>query len=277
MSFKKVLVNRVFFLFSGVILFSLLGLTWLYLNQEKLIFFPESLAEDYKFDFQGEFKEQNIFLSSGEKINYLVFNPNSTKGFILYFHGNTGTLKEWGYTALEIVNKTGWGVWMMDFPGFGKSSNQLPKTEKVLIEMGRALYAEILKNESQIPIVFFGRSVGSGMASALAFEKTPQGIILETPYRSISKLGHERYPILPESFSRFDLNSEKLLPLIQKTPILILHGTHDSVIPFHHAETLSLQNPAAQFVVFHGGEHNDLDEYSHYWPSIQAFLSKIGN
>ncbi len=269
------LVRRLVVLSGCVLLLASIGIGLFYFNQEKVLFFPEVLPDNFKFSFPGEVRESNIKLGSGGSINYLAFNPGSTKGLVLYFHGNAGSLKDWGFAASDIAKNTGWGVWIMDFPGYGKSTGPLPKNEKVLIEMGRALRDEISREKPQLPLVLFGRSVGSGIATALAFEKRPAGLILETPYRSIAKLGHEIYPFLPEFFSRFDLDNEKLLPSVDSTPVLILHGTSDSVIPFKHGKFLSELKPQARLVIFQGGDHNNLDNFPEYWPAVASFLSGL--
>lgn len=250
---------------------------WLYLNQEKLLFFPETLPEDFKFKFSLPFVESTIQLSSGARINTLSFVPQNSKGVILYFHGNAGSLKDWGHTAAQMTERTGWNVWIVDYPGFGKSSGNLPKTEQPLIETARLLRNQISEIHPNLPVVLFGRSLGSGIATALAHEVHPAALILETPYLSIAKLGHEIYPILPESFSRFHLDNERWLPTLGSTPILILHGTGDKVIPYRHGEILDqIANRLGSYcrlVLFQDGEHNNLVEFPEYWPSVVGFLT----
>jgi hypothetical protein len=258
----------------GFFILVLTGISWFYFNQEKWIFFPETLNKDFKFNFVTDFKEKNLKLKSGEIINYLIFNDGSEKGSVLYFHGNAGSLKDWGLVASEISKRTGWEVVIMDFPGYGKSTGNLPKNHRVLVEMGRALRNEILNKNSERPFILFGRSIGTGIAVALAAEKKPSGLILETPYRSFAKLGREFYPFLPESFSRFDLDNEKSMKSFESMPGLILHGTNDSVIPFEHSKVLNSLNSGFELVAIEGGDHNNLREFPTYWPSVEQFLKQ---
>ena len=263
----------------GSVLFALLGLAlvFLYFNQEHLVFFPQRLAPDFRFEFGAPFREGNLALPSGQTANYLVFNEETrahpAKGTILYFHGNAGSLAEWGHGALELARKTGWSVWIMDYPGFGKSPGPLPGNEKPLLALGRAFCAEIGRTHGARPLVLFGRSLGSGISAQLARESGERALILETPYRSIAQLGHELYPFLPTSFARFDLNTEKVLPDLRNLPILILHGTADEVVPYAHGQALSRLNPGVTFVTIPGGRHGDLSEHSEYWPAIENFLA----
>ena len=257
-----------------IFILCLSAVAWFWFNQEKWIFFPDRLNQDFTFNFPTEFKEKILTLNSGENINYLTFNENSKKGMVLYFHGNAGSLKDWGFVGSELSKRTGWGVCIMDFPGFGKSKGNLPKNHRVLVEMGRAFRDEILKNNPERPLVVFGRSIGTGIAVALAADKNVTGIILETPYRSIAKLGREFYPFLPEAFSRFDLDNEKMMKSFESIPTLIIHGTNDSIIPYTHAKVLSDLNPAFELVTIEGGDHNNLREFPLYWPSVESFLKK---
>ena len=67
----------------------------MYLFQEKLIFFPEKLSKDHQFKFSSPFEE--IWIQSEEiQLNSLLFTKAQSKGVILFFHGNAGSLDSWG-------------------------------------------------------------------------------------------------------------------------------------------------------------------------------------
>ncbi len=264
----------------------LLGLGYFYFTQERLLFFPEVLPSNFKFEFSGEFSEHNLQVGES-KINYLTFRGGSPKGVIIYFHGNAGSLQNWGFVAERLANVSGWEVVIVDYPGFGKSSGPLPKTERPLLEVARAMKNEVLKSSKQRPVVVFGRSLGSGIATALAKEWPVAGLILETPYRSLARLGHEIYPFLPEFFCRFDLDNERDLAALNQTPdstsnstsslnstpTLILHGHEDEVIPFAHGEFLSRSHGQIEFVAIQGGRHNDLAKFAEFESTILNFLN----
>ena len=255
--------------------FVLLAVTIFYFYQERIIFFPEVLAPDFRFRFSQSFREANLDLGSGRRINYLVFEVPAPQGTILYFHGNAGSLKDWGWVGDSISKMTGWNVWIMDYPGYGKSTGPLPKNEKVLLEMGRVLIATISNTEPRLPLVLYGRSIGSGIASALATESRVVGLVLETPYKSLGKLGHEIYPVLPEFFSRFDLDNEKSIRSIGSKPVLLIHGDSDSIIPVGHSEALGQLAANGKLVQIAHGEHNNLSEFPEYWKALDAFLKKL--
>lgn len=68
----------------------------LYFLQEKLIFLPTPLEQDYVFNFEHDFEEIFLTAADGAVINALHFKANDPKGIVLYFHGNAGNLSRWG-------------------------------------------------------------------------------------------------------------------------------------------------------------------------------------
>ena len=71
---------------TACILFS-----FVYVNQEKLIFHPERLSTDHRFSCSVPF-EEIVLDSGGVGIHSLLFPKESSQGVILYFHGNAGSL-----------------------------------------------------------------------------------------------------------------------------------------------------------------------------------------
>src|SRR5665213_853863 len=133
----------------------------LFFFQEKIIFHPEVLAADYKFPAGDE----RLLEIGGQKIDTLLFSAPHSRGTILYFHGNAGSLRGWDSAAEELSRRTGWNVLIFDYPGFGKSSGNI-RSEKQLHEIAAFLFSII----SDSHIVLYGRSIGTGLAVKLAQE-----------------------------------------------------------------------------------------------------------
>src|SRR5438445_11052584 len=75
-----------------------------YFFQEKIIFYPTSLPQDFKFPFKGNFEEK-VVESGNDKIHSLLFKVPKSKGLIIYFHGNGGAMESWGEVASDISEK----------------------------------------------------------------------------------------------------------------------------------------------------------------------------
>lgn len=245
----------------------------LYFFQAKLIFYPEILAANKLLKFgPAQFTENFLKISSGETVHYLVFPQSNPKSIILYFHGNAGSLAGWGEVGAELAERTGAEVWIMDYPGFGKSSGPIPASEKAFLVMGREFIQKIKQQNPEAKLFLFGRSIGSGIAGALAASEQVAGLILETPYTSLKDLAGAMMPWVPTFLVRYDFTNLLIKGSHFKEKILIIHGTHDEVIPVYHGEKLAQELESATFLKIQGGRHNDLADFPEYWPAVEKFI-----
>src|SRR5687767_8904963 len=98
--------------------------TALFFFQEKLIFFPEKLDRNHKFNFDQNFEELNIKTKDQKELNGLLFKSDDPKGLIFYLHGNAGSLDSWGEVANTFVDLNH-DVFILDYRGFGKSEGSI--------------------------------------------------------------------------------------------------------------------------------------------------------
>lgn len=169
-----------------------LFLVVLFFFQERLIFMPVKLNADYKYDFQAPFEEKTIAFENGE-LNTLLFRVPQSKGVILYFHGNYGNLASWGEVARELSARTGYSTWTIDYPGYGKSTGAI-RSEGQLHAMALKLYEAAKVELPNSPVVLYGRSIGTGVATRLASEQPVQALILESPYYGLKSVAGEVAP-----------------------------------------------------------------------------------
>ncbi|WII70808.1 alpha/beta hydrolase [Bdellovibrio sp. 22V] len=261
-SFVKIIIAVVLLLAAGIFFF-----------QGRMIFFPETLPKDYSFEFKIPAEEKYTSLD-GEVIHSLYFRAEKPKGVILYFHGNAGALDSWGELGEEFIKSTGWSLWMVDYPGYGKSTGSVGSEEN-LHKMASAVFMEVKKLEPQHKIVVLGRSMGSGLALRLASENPLAGVILETPYYSGTELAKTMFPWVPQLLVRYKFPSNEWAKEVS-CPVLIVHGTEDEVIPLEHGKRLFELLPGKKrMTVIKGGHHNDLTEYEEYWQGIRDFLATL--
>jgi pimeloyl-ACP methyl ester carboxylesterase len=243
-----------------------------YLSQERMMFYPTTLEPKYKFQLSLPAEEK--FTDTGnEVVHSLLVKAPQPKGLVLFFHGNAGNLREWASVAQELAMRVHWDVWMVDYPGYGKSTGSIQSQEQLLNSV-RRVYAQAKTEFPKQKIVLFGRSIGSGIAVKIAAENSVQGLVLETPYLSISRLTHNMYPWIPLFALKYPLPSEEWI-LQVKAPILALHGDQDEIIPFEHGSKLSSLSPHATFVRIPEGRHNNLAIFDLYWSSIEAFFKGL--
>ncbi len=242
-----------------------------YYFQEKLIFFPQKLDKDYNFQLPNFGQELMLETADGIKINAILYAYPTHKKIIIYFHGNAGSLAGWKEAADKLL-ALGCNVLMIDYRGYGKSEGTF--SEKGLYNDGEAAYEYVKKQGyADNQIIFYGRSLGSGVAVEMALRHPVYGLILETPYTSLPKLAMNRHWFLfPTLLSRYHFdNLTKIAQL--KIPILLLHGSDDELIPISHSEKLNqyIKTPKT-FIIIPHGQHNNLNSFPLYEESIKDFL-----
>jgi pimeloyl-ACP methyl ester carboxylesterase len=261
-------------IFAFAIIFYAGIVTLVYLKQDSIVFHPEALPDDHRYEFPMPFEEGFLKLPGIPSVNYLVFTSQAPKATFLYFHGNAGSLDSWGFIAAQLAKATGCRVLVWDFPGFGKSQGRVPQSAQQMKKLGQGLLDLIKQNFPEQPVILFGRSIGSGMASQLAADQSVSGLILETPYLSTRKLAQEMMPWAPSALLKLQLSNKNL---VNEGPekVMLLHGTRDEVIAYQHSiELAHLLGDRGHLVTVEGGGHNNLIDFGNYWPEIILYLKQ---
>ena len=242
-----------------------------YLIQEKFIFKPEKLRHDFLYKYDVPFKELFFDIEPGVRINGLHFYMNGPHGLILYFHGNTRSIKGWSKYAKDFYRYK-YDVVMVDYRGFGKSTGK--RNEKEMLNDMQVVYNTLASQYYEDHLILYGRSLGSGFATKLASENHPRYLILDAPYYSFKKAVQRFLPILPMHFVlRYHLQTDKWIKKVS-CHTYILHGTKDWLIPIRHSEKLQTINPRRITLIrIHGGRHNNLPSFPEYHNFIRDILS----
>jgi len=244
----------------------------LYFFQEKLLFYPEKLSQDHVFNFSGPFKEINLVVNDQKNISIIQFTvPDSVcKGVVLYFHGNRRNIERYAPFASNFT-KNNYEVWMIDYPGFGKSTGE--RTEQILYDDASQFYKMARARFAKDSIIIYGRSMGTGIAAQLASVKDCKRLILEAPYYSMySLLSHYAF-IYPVSWiSKYHLPTYQYFEKVD-APITIFHGTNDEVIPYNHSRRLiKMAKSGAELVTIEKGNHNNLSDFPLFHQKLDSIL-----
>ncbi len=212
----------------------------LYVAQDQIIFNPDKLPEDYRFR-AGE--EVEIEVAPNIYLNNVYVREPSSKGVILYLHGNRGSNRRCLRQA-EMFMGMGYDLFMPDYRGYGKSDGNIESEKQLLSDVQQVYdYLSARYDESQITIV--GYSLGTGMASYLAAHNDPARLCLIAPYTSFIDLKNQWTRLIPDFLVKYPLNNEKYLAKVS-CPVQLFHGTEDEVIPYQSSEVLSQLSPAIQ-------------------------------
>jgi alpha-beta hydrolase superfamily lysophospholipase len=245
----------------------------MYSFQERLIFFPSKMPMNHTYQFCQEFEEFNLKAKDGAQLNAVHIKQDSSKGIVLYFHGNSGNVSNLSHVA-NLINSKGYDAFLIDYRTYGKSSGDL--SEEALKKDAQLFYNHALTKYDEDQIILYGRSFGTGIATGLAASNEPKTLILESPFYSAVSLGQHRFPILPVGWlSNYRFPSNEYVQEIT-CPIFIFHGTEDRVIPFKFAKKLFESIPEKiekKLYTIEGGGHNYLQDSDVFKDGMmEAFL-----
>lgn len=252
-----------------------IGLAWLvvcviiYLVQERFIFHPEKLPQDFRFQYDRPFTELFFDVERNVRINALHFAVENPKGIILYFHGNTRSIKGWAKYSKDFTRYQ-YDLIMIDYRGFGKSTGK--RSEDVMLKDAQFVYEEMKKKYREDQIIVYGRSIGSGFAVRVASLNMPRFCILDAPYYSFQHISSRYLPFVPMPFLlKYPIRADLWMEYV-KCHTYILHGTKDKLIPISSSEKLAAIAPKRITLIrIEGGKHNNLPSF----PQYHAFLRDI--
>lgn len=265
-------MNYIFWIILILVIIYLGVCLFYYLFQNRLIFVRYDIKGKYKFELKKKYKEIMLKSAEGETLHGLWMKNNNTKGLILYFHGNTGSLKRWGKTASHLTD-FGYDVLAPDYRGYGKSTGK--PNEENLIADADVFYQFALKHYKEEDIVIYGRSLGSGVAVQLAAKTNPKLVILETPFSSLVDVISANIPFIPfRLLLKYPFYSIDYIDKI-KSKIVILAGTKDTQVPYK--SSLKLYNKVAKngnirIYTFKKGDHNTLSSFKKYKKAMEENL-----
>jgi uncharacterized protein len=241
-----------------------------YLVQDRFIFKPEKLSADFKYYYDVPFKELFFDIEEGVRINGLHFRVDAPLGLILYFHGNTRSIKGWAKYAKDFT-RYDYDVVLVDYRGFGKSTGK--RSEHDMFKDMQFVYDYLAVQYTEHHLIVYGRSLGSGFAAKLASDNKPRYLILDAPYFSFTKVIERFLPILPMRFLlRYKLRTDKWIRHVN-CHTYIIHGTKDWLIPISNSEKLQALNPKKITLLrIEGGGHNNLTSFNEYHNLLRDVL-----
>lgn len=242
----------------------------LYFFQEKLIFQPQKLNKNFKFQFNQNFEEQNYKTSDGKLLNGLLFKSENSKGLVFYLHGNAGNLSSWGFVA-KAYTDLNYDVFILDYRGYGKSEGKI-KNQNQLFDDVQMVYNKLKKEYQENKIIVLGYSIGTGMASKLASENNPRLLILQAPYYSLTDLMNHTISIIPNFILKYKLENNKYLKDCNM-PVILFHGKEDNVI--YHESSIKLKEECKsvqQLILLEKLGHNGMTDDPNYKIEIEKIL-----
>ena len=235
--------------------------------QRQAIFDPRNGNQRWFSDPLPGTEQFDVTLANGHTLNfwYVPQEDAQRAPTVLYLHGARWNLNGSVFRMSRWVD-LGFNVLAVDYRGFGKSTELLP-SEETAYEDARVALEELKRREPDPARRFiYGHSLGGALAIDLAAgllkksENAVGGIIIESTFTSIPAVVRGmRYGWVPgiglAVTQPFD-SATKIGTV--ETPLLIIHGTADGIVPHAMADELfaAAASKVKKVIKIEGGTHS---------------------
>jgi hypothetical protein len=232
----------------------------LYAKQDRLLYFPTPESNPAG--------ATALRIRSGDAVLKVWQLHADADAALIYFGGNAEDV------AADLPNfDAGFAdraVLLVNYRGYGGSTGT--PSEAALVADAQAIYDVIHVQHRQISVM--GRSLGSGIATALAATRPVEKLILATPYDSIANVAADHFAWFPVRWlvrDRFD-SVDRMKDV--RAPVLVVIAERDEVIFRPRSDALLAATPPSQVHVrvIAGATHNDIDQHAEYFKSASEFL-----
>jgi pimeloyl-ACP methyl ester carboxylesterase len=245
----------------------------LYLAQDSMLFLPQPGHATLSQGRVGRAVE-DIALAVDDAVvvrGWLIRSARTPAPLIVYFGGNA---EEVSWQAGEPW-PADWSLALVNYRGYGRSEGK--PSEHALFADAEIVFDALAARADvdRARIVLVGRSLGSGVAVYLASRREVAGVVLISPYDSITALAQRHYPFLPvRLLLKHPFDSLSRAPAI-KVPLQVIVAERDGIIPPEHSQRLhdAWGGPKRWSSVPRAG-HNDLGPQREFWGPIGEFLAE---
>jgi hypothetical protein len=234
----------------------------MYFGQDRLLYFPSP-----EVDRPGV---RALHLRSGtETVKVWELHPGAHPA-VIYFGGNG---EDVGFNIPDFGQQfPDRAFYLVNYRGYGGSTG-VPR-EAALIADAEVVYDWVRARHDSI--VVMGRSLGTGIATALATTRPVAGVVLITPYDSIANIGAGRYPWIPVRWLIKDPYNSALRMKQVHAPVLVMIAGQDDSIPKVRSDALIAAIPTGlgHTVLVPEAGHNDIESFPVYWAGLKSFLAQ---
>ena len=266
-----------FILIAFVVVAGTIALAWVF--QRTLIYFPFG-------DVPGP---RDVGLARAEAVTFPTADGLTLRGWfvpsigsshtytVLVFNGNAGN-RAYRAPLAASLQQQGLQVLLFDYRGYGGSEGK--PTEAGLRADAQAAHRYLVERDDveASRLIYFGESLGTALAIALAAEYPPAGVVLRSPFPSLVEVGQTHYPFLPVRFLLQDRYAAMDDITRVTCPVLVLAGDRDRIIPLGLSRRLyEAATSMKELVIVAGADHNDFELLAgaEMLAAIKRFLAQL--
>lgn len=194
---------------------------------------------------------------------------------VLYAPGNGGNRAGRAPLAAALAAQ-GFTVLLVDYRGYG--GNPGSPDEEGLARDVRAARAHLVTVEGADPqrLIYFGESLGCAVATEMAVELPPAGLLLRSPFTDLAAAGATHFPFLPVRLLLRDKFPVAEQVAHVSVPTAVVYGSRDTVVPTRQSELVAARaGGPVEVTVVDGADHNDRDLFD--GPQVIAAVTRLAD
>lgn len=224
------------------------------------------------------YSDVSIRTTDGETLHAWWLEHPEPRAQVIFWHGNGGNLSLWLEVIVQL-RRRGFSVLAVDYRGYGASTGS--PSERGIYRDAEAAVGEFARRfrRGGVPVIYWGRSIGSPVAASSISTARPDALVLESPMPHIRAVLRGN-PILwvLSFFSSYRFPTSRFLRDYDG-PLLVVHGDVDSIVPLSAGRQVFADAPTSRktFVAIPGADHNDLDVVNSaaYWRAVDEFVAGV--
>ncbi len=197
---------------------------------------------------------------------------------VLHVHGNAGDVSSHRF-ACEFLAERGFNVLLFDYRGFGRSDppRGLLRREKLAQDTRAALdYLATRRDVDPGRVAVFGYSLGAVLGLGAAERDGVRAVVAYAGFASWKGIAGDHGGLLGRVLIPGGQDATESVASLGDRPLLIVHGTHDRVVPFRHAllllDAAESAGVHAELLRIEGGDHISIGSDQRVRDAVEAFL-----
>ncbi|MEK6702486.1 MAG: alpha/beta hydrolase [Planctomycetota bacterium] len=210
-------------------------------------------------------------IDSGDVFAYLSFpsaQSATPRPLVVLFHGNGESIARLEGLRRGYLSR-GYAVLTPEFRGYAGSAGS--PSEPALVDDALAFIEDVIKRPDidASHLLYHGRSLGGAIAAQVSTHRPPTALILQSTFTSIADMSWSFG--VPPLVVKNPFHTDHILATLP-TPVLLIHGTGDTIIPISHSRKLATIGQGRTLVEL-PGNHNDFPiDPVPYWAAIDTWL-----
>ena len=224
-------MNKIYYTLIFVLAVYLVITLSLYFFQRNLLYYPSE--NNYSGD-RLTVPIEKVKIKTQDNIELLSwYHKKNVSDYktILFLHGNAGSLEDRIY-KLNFLGNLDVNFLIITWRGYSGSTGK-PSEFGLYQDAKSALNWLNSKGITDDKIVLYGESLGTSVAIEVGQNRNFAGIILEAPFTSMIDIGKKHYPFFPVKLLLKDKYVSKNKIRNVKSPVLVMHGKEDKIVPFY--------------------------------------------